>query len=45
MVRIVQRFDPDPQRAALYTELFEAYCSLYPALRQTSWQLHDMLLS
>jgi xylulokinase len=42
MVRIAQHFDPDPRRAALYAELYEMYCALYPALRDTSWRLHDV---
>jgi xylulokinase len=42
MVRIDRRFDPDPRRATLYANLMEMYRSLYPALRETNWRLHDL---
>jgi xylulokinase len=42
MVRISRRVEPDSERAALYDRLFSTYCALYPALRQTSWLLHDL---
>jgi sugar (pentulose or hexulose) kinase len=42
MVRINRRLEPDPERAALYDRLFEGYRALYPALRETSWLLHDL---
>ncbi len=42
MVRIAHQFEPDPRRAAVYEELFDMYCGLYPALRETSWRLHDL---
>jgi xylulokinase len=41
MVRIARQFEPNPARATLYADLFAVYRSLYPALRQTNWQLHD----
>jgi hypothetical protein len=40
-VRIAQCIEPDKGRAALYAELFESYCGLYPALRATNSRLHD----
>lgn len=39
MVRIARQFEPDPAHATLYTDLFAIYRSLYPALRETNWQL------
>jgi sugar (pentulose or hexulose) kinase len=42
MVRIAESLEPDPARTALYAELFDTYCGLYPALRATNWQLHDL---
>ena len=41
MVRIVDRLEPNPEHVALYSELFETYCALYPALREANWRLHD----
>jgi xylulokinase len=45
MVRIVGRFDPDPQAAARYDELYAVYRQLYPALREVHWRLHDLAQS
>jgi xylulokinase len=42
MVRIARRFEPDPDAASLYEELYAAYRHLYPALRETHWRLHDL---
>ena len=42
MVHIKQRFEPEPARATLYRDLFGVYRSLYPALRETNWKLHDL---
>jgi xylulokinase len=42
MVHVQRRFDPDPARAERYTRLFESYCSVYPALRETNWKLHEL---
>lgn len=42
MVHIARQFEPDHARAMLYDELYGAYCTLYPALRETSWRLHDL---
>jgi xylulokinase len=43
MVHIEHHFAPDPGRAEHYARLFEAYRSLYPALRETNWRLHDLV--
>jgi xylulokinase len=45
MVRIERRFDPDPVRVEQYAALFETYQSLYPALRETNWRLHELARS
>jgi xylulokinase len=42
MVRIERRFEPDADRVQHYARVFEAYRSLYPALRETNWRLHDL---
>jgi xylulokinase len=42
MVRVSRRLEPDERNAALYGRLLEGYRALYPALRQTSWRLHDL---
>jgi xylulokinase len=42
MVRVARRFEPDPHRSALYDELYAAYAGIYPALRETSWLLHEL---
>jgi xylulokinase len=42
MVRIKRRFEPRPEPVAQYAQVFEAYRSLYPALRETNWRLHDL---
>ena len=42
MVRVSRRLEPDERNAALYGRLLEGYRELYPALRQTSWRLHDV---
>ena len=42
MVHIQRRFEPDPERATLYADLLALYRSLYPALRDTNWRLHDI---
>ncbi|MBV9578432.1 MAG: hypothetical protein JO057_07580, partial [Chloroflexi bacterium] len=42
MVRIDQRFEPDPSRVAAYAQFYATYQSLYPALRETNWRLHDL---
>jgi sugar (pentulose or hexulose) kinase len=42
MVHIHRRFDPDPERVTLYADLLALYRSLYPALRETNWRLHDL---
>jgi len=42
MVRVVHRFEPDARRAALYDELYAGYRRIYPALRETSWLLHEL---
>lgn len=39
MVRIAGCCEPDPERASAYSELFEAYSGLYPALREINWRL------
>jgi xylulokinase len=41
MVHIRRRFEPQPQSAALYSELFAAFSSLYTALRETNWRLRE----
>jgi xylulokinase len=41
MVNIQRRFDPDPERATLYSDLLAVYGLVYPALRETNWRLHD----
>jgi sugar (pentulose or hexulose) kinase len=43
MVRMARCFEPDPARAAIYSELFEAYAGLYPALRETNWRVNRCL--
>ena len=40
MVRIVRSFEPDPQAATMYDELFVSYQQLYPALREVNWRVH-----
>jgi len=42
MVRVSRRLEPDERNAALYARLFDSYRGLYPALRETSWRLHDL---
>lgn len=42
MVHIRRIFEPDPGRATLYAELYQTYASLYPALREANWRLHDL---
>jgi sugar (pentulose or hexulose) kinase len=42
MVGIERRFDPDRERVERYSRVFEMYQSLYPALRETNWRLHDL---
>ena len=42
MVRIVQRYEPNERRVAFYSNLYDTYCGLYPALKETSWRLHDL---
>jgi xylulokinase len=42
MVGIERRFDPNPERVDRYARVFETYQSLYPALRETNWRLHDL---
>jgi xylulokinase len=42
MVHVAHRYYPDPSRVAMYAELYRAYERLYPALRDTSWMLHDL---
>src|SRR5712692_10588214 len=42
MVRVSRRLEPDQRNAALYAHMLESYRELYPALRQTSWRLHDL---
>jgi xylulokinase len=42
MVRVSRRLEPNPRNAELYGRLLEGYRELYPALRQTSWRLHDI---
>jgi xylulokinase len=39
MVRIAQRLEPRPREMRLYSELFDMYCALYPALSAVSYQL------
>jgi xylulokinase len=41
MVHIVRQLEPDMERSALYAQLFETYCGLYPALKATNWRLHE----
>jgi xylulokinase len=41
MVHIHRQFEPDPARVSLYTDLLQTYRSLYPALRETNWRLHE----
>ncbi len=45
MVGIERQFDPDPARVEQYARVFETYQSLYPALRETNWRLHDLARS
>jgi len=42
MVRMSRRLEPDAERSAMYAEMFEMYCGLYPALKATNWRLHDL---
>lgn len=42
MVRVSRRLEPEERSAAVYARLFESYRDLYPALRETSWRLHDL---
>jgi xylulokinase len=42
MVRVARRFEPDLRRSAMYDELYAAYARVYPALRETSWLLHEL---
>jgi xylulokinase len=42
MVRVSRRLEPNARNAELYGRLLEGYRELYPALRQTSWRLHDL---
>ncbi len=39
IVRVAERFDPEPRSARLYDELYAEFTRLYPALRQISWRL------
>jgi len=39
MIRVAERFDPEPRSARLYDELYAEFTRLYPALRQTNWRL------
>jgi xylulokinase len=41
MVHIDRRFEPHPTRVGLYADLLQTYRSLYPALRETNWRLHE----
>jgi xylulokinase len=41
MVHVTRCIEPDTASSELYSELFESYCGLYPALRETNWRLHD----
>jgi xylulokinase len=43
MVRMSTCLEPDPARAAIYSELFESYAGLYSALRDTNWRLTGCL--
>jgi xylulokinase len=45
MVHIEKRFKPDSGRVEQYARIFETYQSLYPALRDTNWRLHDLARS
>jgi xylulokinase len=45
MVHIHRRFEPDPARARQYTDLLQTYRSLYPALREANWRLHELSTS
>jgi xylulokinase len=40
--RVTTRVEPDPAKAELYEELFQAYCALYPATREQVHALADM---
>ncbi len=42
MVRVARRFEPDPSRTRIYADLYTVYRSLYPALREANWLLHDL---
>lgn len=42
MVGIERRFEPLPVRVEQYARVFELYQSVYPALRETNWRLHDL---
>jgi xylulokinase len=42
MVRVDRRFEPDPGRADLYSNLYDSFCGLYPAVREINWRLHDL---
>jgi xylulokinase len=42
MVRVSRTLEPDARNAELYGRMLEGYRELYPALRQTSWRLHDI---
>jgi xylulokinase len=39
MVRLEQRFEPDPDRQRLYSERFARYCSFAPAMERTMREL------
>lgn len=39
VVKIRDVFEPNPKRNAVYEELFSAYRSLYPAIREINWKL------
>jgi xylulokinase len=41
-VRTEERIEPDHRAAGLYDELYREYRRLYPLLRETSHQLHDL---
>jgi xylulokinase len=42
MVHVARRFEPVPERAAVYNDLYAPYSRLYPSLRETSWRLHEL---
>jgi len=42
MVTVSRALEPNARNAELYGRMLEGYRELYPALRQTSWRLHDL---